>query len=341
MRQAYGLIAVLLATTAVVAIILHNTNRAAENRALQQQAEAPGAAPAPAQLSSLPGPAPEASSSVTETAATPAAEAQPPSLPDPALDSSGVAVEMADLQATLAEREVERERLTASLGEKETVLAARDAQVEEIEAQLIARTAEVKVLEAEIAVLSARSSFETELQQARASRALYPVTPAGTGVGTDSLEAALIDRKGPPPNPEALTTAALETASEPAPVPYEPPAIPSIFAAIHFETASADLTPGGKERVRAAAAALTGVPIAGVDVVGYTDTVGSREANHRLATRRADSVAVALAEAGLSRDLIVASGLGEEGAPVATGRGVSEPLNRSVEIVVRPVQAQP
>lgn len=337
MRQAYGLIAVLLATTAVVAIILHNTNRAGEHRT-EPQAALTGTAPAP-DVAASPKPAPEAPAVVAETTPSPAA-GESPALP--AADE----VEMAELKAALADREAERDRLTASLGEKETVLAARDAQVEEIEAQLVARTAEVRVLEAEIAVLSARSSFEAQLDQSRASRALYPVAAPiaapGSDAGSDaSLEAALIDRKGPPPNPEALTTAALESMSEAASSPSEPPAMPSIFAAIHFETASADLTPGGKERVRAAAAALTGVPIAGVDVVGYTDTVGSREANHRLATRRADSVAVALAEAGLSRELIIASGLGEEGAPVATARGVSEPLNRSVEIVVRPASSQP
>ena len=333
MRQAYGLIAVLLATTAVVAIVLHNTNRAA-NPSSQPQVALTGAAPGPAAIPS-PAPAPETPAVTAEAAADPAAGDPPAPLAPPA-------AEMVELQATLAEREAERDRLTASLGEKESVLAARDAQVEDIEAQLIARTAEVRVLEAEIAVLSARSSFEAQLDQSRASRALYPVAaPAPAAGGDTGLEAALIDRKGPPPNPEALTTAALESMSEAAVSPSEPPAMPSIFAAIHFETASADLTPGGKERVRAAAAALTGVPIASVNVVGYTDTTGSREANHRLATRRADSVAVALAEAGLARDLIIASGLGEEGAPVATGRGVSEPLNRSVEIVVRPVQSQP
>lgn len=327
MRQAYGLIAVLLATTAVVAIVLQNTNRAADDQ-IQPQAALTDVAPIP-EVAPAPAPAPEPSVLVAETAASPAAEEMP----------APPQAEMADLQAALAEREAERDRLTASLGETETVLAARDAQVQEIEAQLIARTAEVRVLEAEIAVLSARSSFETQLDQSRASRALYPVAVPASVAGTDAgLDAALIDRKGPPPNPEALTTAALDPMSEAAAGQSAPPAMPSIFASIHFETASADLTPGGKERVRAAAAALTGVPIAGLDVVGYTDTVGSREANRRLAERRADSVAVALVEAGLSRNLIVASGLGEEGAPVATGRGVSEPLNRSVEIVVRPAR---
>lgn len=339
MRQAYGLIAVLLATTAVVAIVLHNTNRAAEHRSVPQAALTEGAA-GPA-VAPSPAPASEAPIVTAEPTASPVAGEMPaPSAPPQA--------EMADLQAALAEREAERDRLSASLGETESVLAARDAQVQEIEAQLVARTAEVRVLEAEIAVLSARSSFEAQLDQSRASRALYPVARPAAGGTDDSLEAALIDRKGPPPNPEALTTAALSAMSEAAseavespPSQPQPTAMPSVFAAIHFETASADLTPGGRERVRAAAAALTGVPIAGVDVVGYTDTVGSREANHRLATRRADSVAVALAEAGLSRELIIASGLGEEGAPVATARGVSEPLNRSVEIVVRPASSQP
>ena len=81
------------------------------------------------------------------------------------------------------------------------------------------------------------------------------------------------------------------------------------------------------EDIRAHRVAIT-IAITGAVTVAVTATA-------------ADSVAVALAEAGLSRELIIASGLGEEGAPVATARGVSEPLNRSVEIVVRPASSQP
>ena len=110
---------------------------------------------------------------------------------------------------------------------------------------------------------------------------------------------------------------------------------------VHFDFASARLTPGAEAYAAAAAVTLADMPLARVRIVGHTDRVGSPAANRRLALQRARAVADFLVGAGLPPALIETDGMGETDLPVATDDGVMEPLNRSVAIIAVPVPDAP
>jgi outer membrane protein OmpA-like peptidoglycan-associated protein len=103
-----------------------------------------------------------------------------------------------------------------------------------------------------------------------------------------------------------------------------------------FATNSSAIPAGGEvERIAASIVGLLGQhPGAGVSVIGHTDAVGEEAANVGLGQRRADSVAAALAAAGVPRSAIDATSAGESGLAVQTPR--ADARNRRVEIVFRP-----
>jgi outer membrane protein OmpA-like peptidoglycan-associated protein len=71
-----------------------------------------------------------------------------------------------------------------------------------------------------------------------------------------------------------------------------------------------------------------------IQVIGYTDTVGSAASNRKLSQRRAEAVADALAAQGVPRDSIDVQWHGEDQLPVPTADGVPEPQNRRVRITM-------
>ncbi len=110
------------------------------------------------------------------------------------------------------------------------------------------------------------------------------------------------------------------------------------LAEVHFERASAELTPGARVRAAEAAAALTEMQLAKVRIIGHTDRVGDAASNEALSRERARSVATFLVDSGLDPALIEIAWMGESAPPIDTPDGVAEPLNRCVGIV--PVLAQ-
>lgn len=104
---------------------------------------------------------------------------------------------------------------------------------------------------------------------------------------------------------------------------------------IMFESGSSELTVGGLTRTLAAAEVYSDTTTHQIRITAYTDTVGSAEANARLSQARAETVARVLTEAGIHPQAIEIVAMGEDldNLPIATGDGVSEPLNRCVEIV--------
>ena len=101
---------------------------------------------------------------------------------------------------------------------------------------------------------------------------------------------------------------------------------------IHFDPASATLTPGGERRTLEAADRIQALGAANVRVSGYSDTQGSATYNMHLSLQRARSIADVLASVGVPATIIEVKGHGEDGAPEPTGDQVSEPLNRSAGI---------
>lgn len=72
-----------------------------------------------------------------------------------------------------------------------------------------------------------------------------------------------------------------------------------------------------------------------ITVIGHTDRAGSDEANLVLSVKRAEAVRDILVAGGVSAQIIQVVGRGELEPAVVTEDGVTEPLNRRVEISVR------
>ena len=152
-------------------------------------------------------------------------------------------------------------------------------------------------------------------------------------------EAKTPDPEAKPPDPEvslaecrreierlrlALESARPEPAAEP-----QPPAVSPVL----FDLGSADLGSAAERRVGELAASLRGRELARIRVVGHTDRLGTTGFNLRLAERRAAAVARLLVANGVASGLIETMPMPESRAPILTGDGVSEPLNRAVEII--------
>ena len=111
---------------------------------------------------------------------------------------------------------------------------------------------------------------------------------------------------------------------------------PRQIAEIRFDLGEADLSPGGRSAIAAAAASLTSARYGHVRVIGFTDRVGAAPRNQDLARKRADTVAAALIDKGVPASRVGVESKGEDMPPVATEDGVSEPANRTVLILANP-----
>jgi OOP family OmpA-OmpF porin len=72
-----------------------------------------------------------------------------------------------------------------------------------------------------------------------------------------------------------------------------------------------------------------------VEVIGHTDTIGSKVNNVALGLRRAELIRRLLIDIGLGESLMKVTSHGEADLLVRTADGVAEPRNRRVEITVR------
>ena len=103
---------------------------------------------------------------------------------------------------------------------------------------------------------------------------------------------------------------------------------------VHFNSGSAELTPGGARVAREAVERIRSMEPAKVRVVAFTDRVGNSAYNLVLAKERALALAAMLERVGLPRDMVEVIGKGEEDTPEPTPDGVAEPLNRCAGIFV-------
>ncbi len=126
----------------------------------------------------------------------------------------------------------------------------------------------------------------------------------------------------PPPGPTPAQQAAPEVQ-------------PSRTYLVFFDWDRADLTARARQIVAEAAQASTHVQTTRIEVNGYTDLSGTAAYNQRLSVRRAQSVEAELVRDGVARSEIGIHGFGESNPLVPTAKGVREPQNRRVEIVLR------
>jgi outer membrane protein OmpA-like peptidoglycan-associated protein len=101
-----------------------------------------------------------------------------------------------------------------------------------------------------------------------------------------------------------------------------------------FDTGSANLKPGAREKLARVAGVLLSHPELKLQVEGHTDSVGSEDYNQRLSESRADSVRAYLVGQGIASGAVATAGFGES-VPVASNDTASgRQQNRRVELVV-------
>jgi outer membrane protein OmpA-like peptidoglycan-associated protein len=129
---------------------------------------------------------------------------------------------------------------------------------------------------------------------------------------------------------------------EPPPPPPPPPAAappPAPEAArtylVFFDWDRADLSARARQIVAEAAQASTHVHTTRIEVNGYTDLSGTAAYNQKLSVRRAQSVEAELVRDGVAESEIAIQGYGESNPLVPTAKGVREPQNRRVEIILK------
>ena len=104
---------------------------------------------------------------------------------------------------------------------------------------------------------------------------------------------------------------------------------------VFFDWDKTELTERARQIIKDAADNSTHVQYTRIEVNGYTDTSGTPQYNQGLSVRRAQAVATELTRDGVPQSSIEIQGFGETHLLVPTGRGVREPQNRRVEIIIR------
>lgn len=102
---------------------------------------------------------------------------------------------------------------------------------------------------------------------------------------------------------------------------------------LQFDTGDAHLRPGGQRRIDQLAAFLRNAPQRHAAIEGYTDSVGSAQANQALSDRRAHAVMAALIELGVSAEQLSTQAFGEERPVASNGTAAGRQMNRRVEVV--------
>lgn len=126
----------------------------------------------------------------------------------------------------------------------------------------------------------------------------------------------------------------------PPPVVAPPPAAPPAATTarsylVFFDWDRADLTARARQIIAEAAQASTKVQTTRIEVNGYTDSSGTARYNQGLSVRRARSVEAELVRDGVPKNAISIQGFGETHPLVPTAKGVREPQNRRVEIILK------
>jgi outer membrane protein OmpA-like peptidoglycan-associated protein len=101
-----------------------------------------------------------------------------------------------------------------------------------------------------------------------------------------------------------------------------------------FDTGRAELKSGGVRNLERLGGFLKQYPQRKAMIEGYTDSIGSEEANRTLSGRRADAVMTALLGMGVSQGQLVAQGFGEDNPVAGNDNAGGRQMNRRVEIVL-------
>jgi SH3 domain-containing YSC84-like protein 1 len=102
---------------------------------------------------------------------------------------------------------------------------------------------------------------------------------------------------------------------------------------VRFETGKAEITPDSETALNEVVTSLKEHADWKIRVEGYTDNVGSKEANLKLSTERAEAVANWLASHGVDRDRLSSKGFGEAHPVTSNSTEEGRAKNRRVELV--------
>jgi len=110
---------------------------------------------------------------------------------------------------------------------------------------------------------------------------------------------------------------------------------PEIEFLLHFDEGRDVLNAQSEALIPAILQAIRERHSTAITVTGHTDTVADSQFNYRLGLRRAQRVVDILKGQGVNESDIFASSHGDADLLVKTGRGIDEPRNRRVEVIVR------
>lgn len=163
--------------------------------------------------------------------------------------------------------------------------------------------------------------------------------------GDALITSAVYDGFGEEPEPEPTTSpsATAQPTATPDPTPTPSPSetdagpLPTIEPIV-FETTSPDLTPAARAELNEVADVLLDTlethGAITVAVIGYTDSIGTAEANLALSEARARNVADYLVQQGVPRSILEPSGRGEEDPRASNATASGREANRRVEITI-------
>ena len=107
-----------------------------------------------------------------------------------------------------------------------------------------------------------------------------------------------------------------------------------------FAVNSSSLKPGAYDEMNRVAKVLNQYPQTNITINGHTDSTGTEEYNQKLSERRADVVKNALAGMGVNPSRMTAIGYGKSRPVADNSTEAGRLMNRRVEIVINPQQAQ-
>ncbi len=143
----------------------------------------------------------------------------------------------------------------------------------------------------------------------------------------------------PKPAPEPMPAPAPVVAPEPAPMPapaIERPAPQTkiILEGTHFNFDKATLRPSGKAKLDENVKTLMAYPDINVDIVGYTDSIGTAKYNQGLSNRRAATVKKYMETKGVAASRMNTKGMGEKDPIASNKTAAGRAENRRVEIII-------
>jgi len=107
-----------------------------------------------------------------------------------------------------------------------------------------------------------------------------------------------------------------------------------------FAVNSSTLKPGGYDELNRVARVLNQYPQTTITIAGHTDSTGSEAYNQKLSERRAEAVKTALVNMGVNTARMTTIGYGKSRPVADNDTEAGRQMNRRVEILINPQQAQ-